>query len=585
MKRKLITSDSSIFLLIFSLAFLVRILNVGVDPLSNYESEWALQSWGAVSGEEFQITANPGYFVLTSLLFSLFDNSNALARFWPVLLGSIIVWVPYGLRRFLGREAAMIMGLGLALDPGLVAVSRIAGGPMMAFGFILISLVFIYRRKTLWAGIFGGMGLICGPSVFIGITSFLVAYWISRLLGIQPEWENLIGEKDTQELPTDYKKDIQLGLISAVVTMVLVGTLFTRFPAGLGAWGNSLAEFLKGWFQTPAVPVFQPFLAVVFYQPMAILFGLISVVRGWISGKERDRWLSCWLIAALSLTVVYSQRNVFDSVWALVPLWALASIELARFVKMPEQPVAAYGQAGLLFMMGVIFWLVSVSQGLGDLTWLVFLIIPLLAILTTIFVGLGWSWDAAGKGAVLGICLVLGIYSLSATFGPLKKGQNNVVGLWQPSPTTGQADLFRETLSALALIETGRGDWISIISLVDSPSLKWSLVDFTDVSYVTSIDSSTQPAIIITPEDGSDLSQTMSYRGQDFLWYNRPGWSGPLPQPLWPWITARVAPLETESIVMWARADLFPGETNQAEEDFEAEPLEGESENEDGSPQ
>ena len=135
------------------------------------------------------------------------------------------------------------------------------------------------------------------------------------------------------------------------------------------------------------------------------------------------------------------------------------------------------------------------------------------------------------------------------------------------------------------MIETGRGDWISIISLVDSPSLKWSLVDFTDVSYVTSIDSSTQPAIIITPEDGSDLSQTMSYRGQDFLWYNRPGWSGPLPQPLWPWITARVAPLETESIVMWARADLFPGETNQAEEDFEAEPLEGESENEDGSPQ
>lgn len=570
MKRTQITIEVVIIVLLFSLALFVRMLNLDKAPLSDYEAGWALQSWDAVNGDEAQTGSNPSYFALTTSLFYFLGSSNFLARFWPALMGSLIIWVPFGFRRFLGREAALIMALGLALDPGMVSVSRIAGGPMMAFGFIALSLMFIYLQKPVLAGFLGGLGLLSGQHAYFGLTAFFVAYWLVNRLGIHPEWDNPVEASPSQQLSLQYKKKLELGLISTFATIILASTLFARFPSGISGWGSSLATFLRGWIGTPTVPVFQPVLAVVFYQPFATLFALITITRAWKGGKKRDCWLGIWLLTSLTWTVVYSQRHVFDSIWTLLPLWALASIELARYLRIPDKPIAALGQAGLLFVLGVIFWLVSISPGDRELTWLILLVIPVLALLTTFLFGLGWSWYTARTGTVWGICLFFGMYVLSATFGASQQNQNSPREFWYPTPGTGQADLLRETMSELALIERGRDDWIQTASLIDSASLRWVLRDIHEVTYISALGQDTLPAVIISPEGGSDLSQTMSYRGQDFLWYNKPDWTGAFPQPLWPWITSRSTPIHSESIVLWARSDLFPAEPEQAGEDSES---------------
>jgi hypothetical protein len=585
MKRRKIAPDSVIFGIIFALGLFVRLLNLGVPPLSDFEASWALQSWAAVNGEEVHIGPNPGYFTLTTFLFSLLGSSNALARFWPALVGSLLVCVPFGFRRLLGREVAILMALGLALDPGLVAVSRIAGGPMMALGFFMISLVFLFHRHALWAGIFAGLSLISGSSFYLGFVGFLAAWWIARRLGFAPVTLNLNSERESQPSDTSPAYRLSALAIPAAVTVFLASTLFARFPAGLGALGSSLAAFFTGWIQTPTVPIFQPSLAVIFYQPLALIFALIAAVRAWIGGKSREQWLSIWLLAALILTVFYSQRSVFDAIWAIVPLWALASLELGRYIRIPDLPLPAFGQAGLLFVLGVIFWLVSTSSGLGELTWLVLLAVPVLAALTTVFVGLGWSWDSARTGAAWGVGLLLGLYTLSAAFGTAQRGQNSPAEFWYPPPGTGQAALLRETLAELALVDHGREDWIEVVSLVDSPSLKWLLRDIREVTYVSILDPGILPAVIFTPGNGTDLSQTMSYQGQDFNWSSRPAWAGPLPAALWDWITARIAPIKTDSIVMWARSDLFPQEPEQAGEGGESESLQRENPLEEGAPE
>jgi len=70
---------------------------------------------------------------------------------------------------------------------------------------------------------------------------------------------------------------------------------------------------------------------------------------------------------------------------------------------------------------------------------------------------------------------------------------------------------------------------------------------------------------LITQESAEDPALSAAYRGQDFVWSVYPGWTGALPPDLIGWFTFRQAPLQLESIILWARNDLFPGEIPQAQ--------------------
>ena len=584
MERKQKTGEISIFILLFGLALFIRFLNLGETPLSDYEAHWALKSWDTVFTNDNQVSSNPTYFYLTNSIFFLLGSSNFLARLWPALWGSMVIWVPFGFKRFLGHKVALIIALGLALDPGMVAVSRIAGGTMMALIFFLLTLLFFYLRKPIWAGIFGGMGLLSGYFFYIGLTGFLVAWGINRGLGNRIKWWESMKTDDQGINVVGQTKMVQKGLFSGFIAIILISTSFFGFPAGLSGWGSAIEMFFRGWVLPSRVPFAQPSLALVFYQPLAILFAIIGIIQGWVKGDKLQRWLSIWFLVTLLLTALYSQRMVFDSVWAIIPLWALASVTLTRFIKLPNTSKVAYGQANLFLVLGIIFWLVGSGPGIGDMTWLILLVIPALAVITTILIGLGWSWDSAKSGAIFGILLCLGIYTLSATIGATQKRQNSPLEFWYPQPGIGQADLFLETLGELALRETGRSDSIQTVVLSGSDSLRWLLRDIDDVSYISELRSGDLPFLIISPGDHPDLSQTMSYRGQDFIWYRESGWVGSLPQPLWSWVTGRTASESTESIVLWARSDLFPEGQEQIEDDQETVSPQDERQLEDGAP-
>jgi hypothetical protein len=569
-----ITLEDCLYGAVFILALSIRLLNLGETPLSDFEAAWAIQSWKAVAGESIEIGANPGYFILTTLVFYLFEAGNALARFWPAILGSLLVLSPYGFRRTLGRKASMVMAFGLTLDPGMLALSRLAGGPMMAVGFSSLMLVLIFAGNPIWAGIFGGLALISGPSVFFGILILLVTFGVAHFAKVLPKRGDTETLKESV-IPNGLTSgQVKNSLIFGSLTILLAGSLFGRYPAGLGAWGVSLASFFQGWTHPTGVPVLQPILALVFYQPLALVFAVVAAVRGWINKDIRSRLLSIWVIAALVFAVIYPRRQVYDVIWAVLPLWSLAALEIVRYLSVPENLAAAFGQAVIVFVLGVLFWLVSLSPLASNLTWLILLIVPLLVVLTTFLVGMGWSWKAARSGSIWGFCLVFGSYILATAFGPLLRNSNDPRELWTPLPGIEQAILLESTLKELGLIQNGREDWIQIVSLDDSASLRWLLRDFSDVTYVTRLDPKVLSTVIITPEDGSDLSQTMAYRGQDFLWTSHPGWAGALPPQWWQWATKRQAPVQFESLVLWARSDLFPEESVDSGSNTITEPVE-----------
>jgi hypothetical protein len=56
----------------------------------------------------------------------------------------------------------------------------------------------------------------------------------------------------------------------------------------------------------------------------------------------------------------------------------------------------------------------------------------------------------------------------------------------------------------------------------------------------------------------NDLGLPSAYRGQDFIWRQPPMWDG-IQSPDWiRWLVYRQLPRETETIILWARDDLFP---------------------------
>jgi len=576
-KTRQINLEQWLYLLMFVLALGLRVLNLGDAPLSDFEARWAIPSWNAVQGNPVFPGSSPGYFSLTTIIFYFFAGNNLLARFWPALVGSLVVLAPFGFRRLLGRSAALLMSFGLAFDPGMVALSRLAGGPMMAIGFGMLGLALIYNRKMVWAGIICGLALISGPSVLTGlvgmILTFVVARWsgLTKLLMKSPDTEPI------QEPSQTSNQKNRSGLLVAGMVVLLASTLFFRYPRALGGLGNSFSDYFLGWKSPSGIPALRPILALIMYQPLGVVLAVISAVRGWVEGNKTSRWLSLWMLLAIFLSLLYPGRQVYDVAWAILPIWALAGIEFSRYLYPVIPIMAGIGQAGVVFVLCLLFYLVSLNFIPGTLTWLILVIVPILITLTTVLAGLGWSWDAARSGVVWGLSVSASFYVLAAMFGTSQLRPNSPRELWTPPPGPAQAELLESTISDLGVIQNGRRDWIDIVSLVNSPSLEWVLRNFSDVRYVSTLDPNYLPSVIITPDtaaEGSDLSQKMAYRGQDFSWAIYPDWSGGLPPQWWTWVTSRQVPTSNVNIVLWARSDFFPEQSDQTQDDTNGTSLE-----------
>ena len=81
---------------------------------------------------------------------------------------------------------------------------------------------------------------------------------------------------------------------------------------------------------------------------------------------------------------------------------------------------------------------------------------------------------------------------------------------------------------------------------------------------VSTLNTQVAPPIVITPVM-DDLGMPSAYRGQDFVWRQTPLWQE-VQSPDWiRWLVFRQLPKESETVVLWARDDLFPDarETSQ----------------------
>ena len=594
-------------MLLYAIALLVgislRFYNLGSIPLSEEEANWAMQALQvanpALQNRDFTIGPQPGYVFLTGFLFTLFSSSNFLARVWPALAGSGLILLPILFRRVLGPFAALTMAFGLAIDPGLVAVSRQAGGAMMALSFTLLAVALWVKNRVKSSGTLAGLASLSGPDLFNGVISLTISYVLSNY-----RWKKGIFQKEIAGEPTGIVKPPdgldnkhaniypvnrqsvhRWFLFSAGMAVLIVGTYLLQYPQGLAAWFKTIPAYLGGWVIPSGVPAGRLLIALFVFELFALIFGAVGIVRWFfnsiVDGKRDINPflpLSLWILAALLILSLYPGRHVSGLIWVCVPLWAAASLELSRY--MPDRKIspASILLTVFIFVLCALLWnsLIASEQmlvlfGTIQIGIRLALSVGVLAIgaLTVILVSLGWSWITARRGLVWGISAALLVYTISAAWGASQLRGNRPQELWYPPPGVGQVNLLKSTLEDISSGFIGFPNEIKILSTIQTQAMRWTLRDFKNTLFVPILPIDDLPPVIITKVVDNIPSREASYRGQDFVWSTHASWKGSYPVNFISWFTSREAPLENEYIVLWVRSDLFPGKVEKpADEEF-----------------
>jgi hypothetical protein len=559
-----------LYFLAFMLALALRLVGLGVLPLNDSEASLALQSLGIAQGTRPLLASPVSYLSLTGLLFAVFGSSDFLARLIPALTGSMLALVPLLFRRQLKPRPALVLAFGLALDPGLVFISRQADGMVLAVVFAFCAWAQWRDKRLQWAGVFGALALLSGPFLWMGLLSLGLAWFLQRALEM-PARQNGQTPDETESTPAPartVRTQIGPALLYGAATILAVGTLFFLSPNGLSAWLRSIPAFLRGWAQPSGVPVGRMLLALVVYEPLPLIVGLIALVRGWAQSGQREMRLSLWFALALLLVLIYPGRQVTDLVWVILPLWALSALEISRQFHAPYwERTEIFGASILVFLVLVFEWL-TLGKLANDtftpegMTQVVVMMAGGLLLLAAciILLSLGWSSRTAIMGAFWGTVLAFTAYTLGAAWGTSGLRTPGGVELWASGPRMAQARLLVSSVADLSDWSVGdvHSQPVTLVDL-DWPSLQWQLRQ-SPLESVDTLDLTSTPPLVVTPNAVTDLHLSAAYRGQDFTWRQTPSWVVMQPTDWLRWLILRQMPQDPESVILWARTDIMPGE-------------------------
>ena len=557
---------------LYGLAFLAalgfRLIQLGATPLTDSEATLAMQALQIARGASPLLGTQPAYVLFTSIFFAVIEGTSFMARFVPALAGSALVFAPYFFREKLKPRPALILAFLLAIDPGLVALSRLASGTILAVTFALFAWGMWNNRRLIPAGIFAGLALLSGTSLWAGLLTVGISWLFIQ--GLESRASTEPAADAPQPKITTY--ELRPAILSLIITIVLGGTLFFLAPNGLSAWLSSLPVYLQGWLTPSAMTPGRILFTLIAYEPLGVFLAVLSLIRGYRTGSRRIIRLSLWLGVSLLLAIFYRQSS--ELAWAVIPLLSLAALELSRSLNIfpSERLEVGVVTTALLILLAYIWFDIS-ALGLDPFNQFV-TSIPLigsiqnpryvilygaLAILIACiaFVAFGWSGRTAWLGSTWAFVIFLTAYGLGAAWGGSGLRSPNGVELWTPDQKPAQADLLLTSVDEISEFSLGHDQSQPITIMgIDSPALEWALRDHT-VEIVSALDPQMAPPIVITPPM-NDLGLPSAYRGQDFIWRQSVQWEGlPMPE-WWRWLVNRQLPRQNETIILWARNDLFP---------------------------
>lgn len=568
----------ALYALAFLIAAAIRLGGLGHTFLSDAEATWAVQAFHVAQSSHPDIGPQPGLVLLTGALFFVFGSSEFLARLAPAIAGSLLVFAPLFLRKPLGKTAATIAAFGLALDPGLVAMSRQVDGHMLALAFTIFGLGFLYSRKPWAAGISLGVAVLGGPSVWLGWLTILITgliYLVTRPRraeapgGVGDRIENPTsdnsqpvgnGAEDPLATASHFTRNFLLAFAGSVF---FAGTLLFMEPKGLSAVANSLAAFFMGQTGGGTPATLDLILAGwIFYNPLLVFLAVLASVRAIRERSTVDLILAVWWLAVMIVILVYPARQAGDLIWVNVPMWALAARMVCDvfFQRWPSKLELVQAMFTAVLMVSAwLNFLAILSPQAPDTTsrWLAVLFMFVFLGVSVILFTWGWSWQVALRGVSLGFMTLLVLFSFNSTWRASGLSDFPEQELFRTGPDFKGAAFLTKTVGNLSQWNTGNPTAIDLVAAGESPSVQWLFRKFPNASFADTLAKDASPSLVVTGEQAS-LNLGGTYSKLPFVKEETPSWSSMQLTDWLNWIAFRQAPISKVTLDLWVRSDIYP---------------------------
>jgi uncharacterized protein (TIGR03663 family) len=193
-----VTMEQALYGLCIMVAFVLRIWDAGSRAMHGDEAVHAWLAWNLYKGTGYQydpIYHGPLQFPVTALFYFLFGVSNLSARLMSILFGTALVGLPYFLRHWMGRTAALVAAALITLSPAFVYTSRLERDDMFSclFAMTMVIAFFSFMRthqiRYLYLGVASiALSLSAMENTYITLfifgTFLLVAIFSERLFHI-----------------------------------------------------------------------------------------------------------------------------------------------------------------------------------------------------------------------------------------------------------------------------------------------------------------------------------------------------------------------------------------------------------------
>nr|MDQ3004934.1 hypothetical protein [Chloroflexota bacterium] len=343
-------------------------------------------------------------------------------------------------------------------------------------------------------------------------------------------------------------------------------------PNGLSAGLSSLPAYFSGWLAPSVMTPGRILLTLLAYEPLGIVLATLSIIRGFRTKSKRILRLSLWLAVALLLAIFYRQAT--ELVWVIIPLLTLAALEFARSIEVqPEERVEVGVVVTAIMILLIYIWfnisniavnpyaqIPAVMPIFGEVQNPRYVILygaSAILLVCIAMVGFGWSPRIARLGTVWAFTIFLSFYSFATAWGASGLRNPGGVELWTADPKPLHADLLLASVDDISEFSLGHIDSQPVTIMgIDSPALEWVLRDH-QVEVVSTLDPQVAPPLVIT-QQMDNLNLPSAYRGQDFTWRQTPRWEQIQNPDWWSWLVYRQLPRDNETIILWARDDLFP---------------------------
>jgi hypothetical protein len=615
-----ITTEFAAYLGIALLSLVLHLALLDSVPLTNAESRGALAAWRAVYPQApgSAITADsPILFLAHGLSFTVLGASEFSARIFTALAGVGLILLPALFRGLLGRPRALLFSLLLASSPILLAASRLdrpVVWTLLAAGLALWGFWRFWETAqpgfATWGVVFAvSTVLLTDPAGFVLALALLAAALFAWWL--MPTDSYTVDEMSRADSLPVLKERIaawpwRQSLLVSVLVVLLVGSAFMLYPAGLSGVGELLGVGLRRLAAAqPGTPLFFPLLVTLFYEPTLLVFGIASAVlllqRGTSSFVER--FLFGWLLFGIAATAIYAGAGPEHALWILIPLAGLSACLVSELLTSTRHPI--WGDvpwwsrwvlaAALVFLLSMFsIHLQAFSRNLSNMTDLgtlfsqsasvnaVWVFIVILFIIIGYFLASSvWGMPATAKGMALGALLFGMVTSLSSGWHIAVTEAANPLELWYSSwnapalnplspafglsreAVSGDMLRLRQTLEELTTRASGGFPQMPVVALAsDDGVVAWTLRDFPKAQFVDDLSNARGQGIVIAPAQAQPPDLGGSYVGQSFALSSVWNLQTLRPADLLSWWTQRIVlnpDTPTERVVLWLRQDVYNG--------------------------